>query len=233
MALKKPQTSKEAFARVKEIIEQGTFQILPEFQGSGAPGDMLEYLCKVERNNFDSPDLKDWEIKFHGGNALLTLLHKDPQPTGILNRVVDTYGWDNGKGQISFRHTIKKKSARGFVVYNTNNQITVAHESDETIAPYWEHDTILEAMGAKLRRLILVHGKVNKATRQVTYKSAIAYWGLNLMGFCKAIEDGLIRIDFDCRTTNGRGTSLRNHGTKLRIKINDVGMIYKNHQVIV
>jgi hypothetical protein len=228
-----PQSSKGAFAVIQEIIRLGTVDIPAQFQGSGAPGNTLEFLLNLEQNNFDAPDLFDWEIKFHGGNALLTLFHKEAEPRGIMDKVVDRFGWQNKKGQISFRHTIKGKSERGFLIVNANNKITVTNINDNSINPYWEYNTILGAMGAKLRRLILVHGKVNKLKRQVIYESAVAYWDLNLMGISKAIEEGLIYIDFDARTTQGRGTSLRNHGTKFRIHINDIGAIYENNQPIV
>lgn len=210
----------------------GEIEIPSQFQGSGAPGDTLEYLCNIERNNNDSPDLKDWEIKFHGGSSLLTLLHKDPEPKGILNKVVNAFGWETDKGHISFRHTIKGKSERGFVVKDKGNKILVVNEKDSSIVPYWEHNTILNAGGGKLRRLILVSGKVSKSKRKVVYKSARAYWDLKLTDIFKAIEDGIIRIDFDARTTKGRGTPLRNHGTKLRIHISELDKLYESSQVI-
>lgn len=184
-------------------------------------------------NNFDAPDLKDWEVKFHGGNALLTLLHKDPQPTGILNKLIDKFGWENAKGQISFRHTIKGKSSRGFKVVNKDRRITIMNDTDLSIEPYWEHNVILNAIGAKLRRLILVHGKVNRLKRTVVYESAVAYWDLNLLGICDDMQDGTIYIDFDARTKAERGTALRNHGTKFRIHVNDIGTIYENTQLII
>lgn len=229
-----PQSSKSAFAIIHEIIRMGTIDIPPQFNGAGAPGNTLEYLLNVKQNNFDSPDLLDWEIKFHGGNALLTLFHKDPQPKGIMNKVVDAFGWENEKGQISFRHTLTKKSSeRGFVVNNIDNKITVTNINNSSLCPYWEHNVILNAIGAKLRRLILVHGLVDKEKRQVIYQNAVAYWDLNLLGICKAIEEGIICIDFDARTKEQRGSALRNHGTKFRVHINDIGVLYENSQIII
>jgi len=225
---KVPQSSKTAFKVIREIIQMGYVDIPPKFNGAGSPGNTLEFLLDVKENNNDSPDLLDWEIKFHGGNALLTLFHKDPEPRGIINNVVNTYGWENKKGQISFRHTIKGKSERGFEIINTNNRIEVINNDKKDITPYWTHNTILNAIGSKLRRLILVHGGVNKGERKVIYNSATAYWDLNLLGICEAIERGTIYIDFDARTTGVKGTSLRNHGTKFRIHINDIGVLYEN-----
>lgn len=228
-----PPSSSKAFKVIQEIIRMGAIDILPQFKGAGAAGHTLEYLLKVKQNNRDSPDLHDWEIKFHGGNALLTLFHKDPQPRGIMNQIVNTFGWMNDKGQISFRHTIKGKSERGFLVSSRGNRITVTHKDNQVILPYWENNILLNAIGAKLRRLILVRGTVNKEKRTVVYESATAYWDLNLTGICEAIREGIIYIDFDARTTKERGTSLRNHGTKFRININDIGLIYENCQTII
>ena len=233
MVSKIPQSSKKAFSVIKEIIRMGKIEIPSQFQGSGAPGDTLEYLLDLQRNNNDSPDLLDWEVKFHGGKSLLTLFHKDPQPTGVIDKLVDKYGWPNKDNQISFRHTLsKKKSKHGFTVINTPDRIEVINERDKKIIPYWEHNIILNAMGAKLRRLILFHGKVSEDKRHVIYENAVAYWDLNLKGVFKATEEGIIRIDFDARTNKGRGSSIRNHGTKFRINIKELGTLYENSQVI-
>ncbi|HEY5463582.1 MAG TPA: MvaI/BcnI family restriction endonuclease [Hanamia sp.] len=233
MKSKIPQSSKTAFKVIREIIEMGSVDIPPNFKGAGAPGNTLEFLLNVKENNLDSPDLLDWEIKFHGGNALLTLFHKDPQPKGIMNKLVDAFGWENAKGQISFRHTISGKSERGFFIDNKNNKITVSNINNLSIEPYWDNNIILNAIAAKLRRLILVHGIVDKEKKQVIYNSAMAYWNLDMINICEAIKEGKIYIDFDARTTGVRGTSLRNHGTKFRIKVNDIDSIYENSQLIV
>ena len=228
-----PQSSKTAFAIIKEIVSMGMVEIPCQFNGAGAPGNTLEYLLNVKQNNYDSPDLMDWEIKFHGGNALLTLFHKDPQPKGIMDKVVDAYGWENKNGQLSFRHTLSKESKLGFKVNDIDDKITVSNIANEEIVPYWEHNIILNSIAAKLRRLILVHGTVSKDKRHVVYINAVAYWDLNMLGICKAIKDGLIYIDFDARTKGGRGTSLRNHGTKFRINVRDIGILYENMQIII
>jgi MvaI/BcnI restriction endonuclease family len=228
-----PQSSQKAFPLIQEIIKLGTIKIPDEFQGNGAPGNTLESLLNLKQNNNDSPDLLDWEIKFHGGNSLLTLFHKDPQPKGIMDVMVDTFGWNNKKGQLSFRHTISGTSARGFCVINADGKIMVSNINNATITPYWEHNTILNAIGAKLRRLILVHGTVSKDKRQVTYQSAQAYWDLDLVGICEAIKEGVIYIDFDARTKEGRGSSIRNHGTKFRVHIQNIGRLYESTKPII
>lgn len=228
-----PQSFRTVSALVREVISLGEVEIPDQFRGSGAPGDTLEDLLNVRRNNRDSPDLADWEVKFHGGTSLLTFFHKEPKPRGGLKQFTERYGWPGANDQISFRHTISGSSPRGFIITNADDRISIANVADPTLEVYWTHNTILSVFGAKLRRLILVNGRVNKAARTVIYNNATAYWDLNLIGICEAIENGTIYIDFDCRTTRGRGTALRNHGTKFRINVENVGVIYESSRVIV
>lgn len=233
---KAPKSFTQAANKVKEIIRMGWIDIpnASSYRGHGTPGRMIEFLLDLKENNNDSPDLFDWEIKTHGGGpSLITLFHKEPEPQGILNQVVHAYGWPDGKGRISFRHTIEGKSKRGFYVVNEPDRVSVRNNGKDILAvPYWTHNVLLGAAGAKLRRLILIDSETNKATRQIRFTGATAYWEFNLTGFCGACESGLVYIDFDARTSGGKGTALRNHGTKFRIKLTDIGHLYQNSRKI-
>ena len=202
------------------------------FNGNGAPGDFLEHLLGGSRNNRDSPDLNDWEIKFHGGNALLTLFHKEPQPRGISRLLVHEHGWPDHLERLSFRHTLGGSSNKGFTVHNEADRIVVRHDVKDTIVPYWTHNNLLNAAVAKLRRLIVVDGEMNQTERKVIYRTATAYWDFNINGFINALVDGKVFIDFDARTKAGPGTALRNHGTKFRIGVNDIPQLYDHRQII-
>jgi hypothetical protein len=233
MTSKIPASAKNTFALIREIIDMGTIDIPEQFNGAGMPGNTLEYLLNVNQNNFDSPDYKDWEIKFHGGGSLLTLFHKEAQPVGMMDKFVDSFGWDGKDGQISFRHTISQSSKRGFVIENADDKIIVKNiQHHQKLVAYWDHNVILNSLSSKLRRLIVVSGKVSRIKRQVTYLSAVAYWEPNLLGFCEAINEGIIYIDFDARTTKGRGSSIRNHGTKFRVKVKHIHLLYENSKII-
>jgi hypothetical protein len=227
-----PKSATKTFAVIKEIIDRNWINIPPErsFNGNAAPGDFLESLFDGKKNNRDSPDLNDWEVKFHGGNALITLFHKEPQPRGINNFLVREYGWkmeDNEYGNISFRHTLSGKSKRGFYVKNDLDRVWVKHDRKDNPCPYWTHNTLLNAAGAKLRRLILVEGEYQQhPLKRVKYKSATAFWDFNLMGFCEALERGIVSIDFDARTSKGPTTAIRNHGTKFRVSLDNIGSLY-------
>jgi len=203
------------------------------YRGTGAPGRLLEHLLGVKENNNDSPDLLDWEVKFHGGQSLITLFHKDPQPRGVMRFMVHEYGWDDGQGRLSFRHTIGGESPRGFYVVNENDRIVVRNRHKDNVVPYWTHETLMNCCGGKLRRLIVVDGKVVKyPVHGVQYTGATAYWEFDISGFCNALAIGKMHVDFDARTNGGEGTSIRNHGTKFRVKAEDLPAMYRNKKKI-
>lgn len=220
--------------KIIDILNHGTYEFpsIGKYNGSGGPGRLLEDLLGIKENNVDVPDLRAWEVKFHGGASLLTLFHKDPEPRGVINQLVDDYGWDDKKGRISFRHTLCGRSDRGFYVVNEDNKIIIRNEKKEGAVPFWAHNVLLNAFPSKLRRLILIEGKVLKNPRRVTYLEAHAYWELDINGFMEAVVRGTFQIDFDARTNKGRGSSIRNHGTKFRIKIEDLPKIYAYKQKI-
>jgi hypothetical protein len=228
---KPPKSFTEATKLVKEIVRMGSMEIPNQksFRGTGAPGRLIEYLLGIKENNNDSPDLRDWEVKFHGGVSLLTLFHKEPEPRGIVRNLVHKHGWDAKNNQIGFRHTIGGDSPRGFYVVNETDRIVIRHKTIDDVVPFWRHDTILSCVATKMRRLIVVEGKVVKhPVRMVVFHSATAYWDFQLSDFCEACVRGDIYIDFDARTQKGFGSGLRNHGTKFRIAIDNLTEFYHN-----
>ena len=181
-----PKSSTASFAKIKEIIDKGWIEIPADksFNGNAAPGDFLEHLLGGAKNNRDSPDLADWEVKFHGGTALITLFHKEPQPRGIMKFMVHEHGWPDELKRISFRHTLGGTSPRGFYVVNEADRISVRHNIKDNPVPYWKHDTLLNCLGGKLRRLIVVEGEIQKhPVRRVIYRKATAYWDFKMAGF--------------------------------------------------
>lgn len=230
---KLPKSATASFKAITDIVKQGWLDMPNEssYQGAGAPGRLLENILGIKENNNDSPDLNDWEVKFHGGGTLITLLHKSPEPWGIMNTIVHEYGWP-AKEQINFRHTIRGKSDRGFYVVNDVDRIIVRNSIKDTVVPYWTHDTILGAAASKLRRLIIVDGQYKKSQRKVIYTGATAYWGFKLTDFCAAVAKGTVCIDFDARTTKGHGSRLRDHGTKFRVEADDVSSLYEHRRKI-
>ena len=219
------------FDSLREVLDTRSFSWsdMAGIGGTGAPGLLLERLLGFDVSNKDGPDSKQWEIKFHGGNAPLTLFHKTPQPKFIMHEMVNAFGWKDSKGRTSFRHTIYGRSNHGFRVIDDGKRIVVQNVNyGELIQPYWTHDTIINAFAYKLRRLILVRGKASRLNKSVNYESAKLYWEPSVTQLVNAIESGIVAIDFDVRTNNGSG--LRDHGTKFRIAIDKLDQLYEHSQ---
>ena len=221
------------FNKLREVIENGWY-VIPEdtgYGGTGGPGLLLEDLIGIDRNNRDGPDSGVWELKFHSGKSPLTLFHLTPQPKRVMHEFVRGYGWPDSKGRTSCRHTIWGNSSRGFKIVNDVNRIIVRNEGPvadiDITPPYWTHDNLINAFVYKLRRLAVVHGTKRKG--KVRYEYARLYSEPKTTDFISAIERGLIAIDFDART-NLSGMGLRDHGTKFRIKIEDLSSIYLKNE---
>lgn len=220
-----PLPDEALFARVRAAIDRGWIRV-PDgygYGGTGGAGRMLEELLGVDGGNLDVPDAGKWEIKFHSKNALLTLFHLEAQPKGHMHHMVRLFGTEDAKGRTSFRHTLRGRSDKGFYVANEGNRITVRNNDRSDVTwPYWTHDSLINAFVAKLRRVIVVRGSRKKPN--VRFESAWCYQEPQTTRFLESIEKGVVAIDFDARTNNGRG--LRNHGTKFRVAYDDLRSLY-------
>jgi hypothetical protein len=226
-----PTTKKELFARLVDIVRHGAYD-MPEkrYAGTGAPGIYLEDLLGLTTGNKDIPDNLGFELKFYTRETnLITLFHKEPQPTGVVKYMVQKYGWNDAQGRKSFRHTIAGKSDR-FTVESESNQIMVRRIGGNGLVPYWTHDDILSSAGAKLRRLLLVRG-VRKG-QSITYDRVDLYENLELSYFIFEVCGGSVKIDFDAREMKPGSNGIRNHGTKFRVSPGDICRLYSKKERI-
>lgn len=225
-------SDKDLFKRLQTILDHGPYTFPEEgpFKGTGRPGIFLEHLLELKASNRDIPDSGSWELKFHSGASLLTLLHLTPKPGGIMKRMVLCFGSEDKNGNIAFRHTIGGKSAKGFYVVSEDGKIVVKHDNQPSLQPYWTHDKLIERFASKLRRLIVVYGTVSNKFNSVTYEHAFLFSDPSMTKILENIVNGTIKIDFDARTTP-TGHGLRDHGTKLRIKGSDLEKLYQDVKV--
>lgn len=215
-----PSNKEELFDRIRSVIDHGTFQMPAgsRYQGTGAPGMFLEDLLGLNAGSMDIPDAVGWEMKwFSARTSLITLFHKEANgPKHAMRRMVQDYGWLDGKGRRSFRHTIKGESQLFKVrADDSTRRIIVSPRKRGGTAPYWSYDELVAAVGAKLRRLVLVKGE--KQSRNVRFLYAEAYETFHLADFVQEVLRGAIAIDFDCREARPGSVGLRNHGTKFRV----------------
>ncbi len=125
----------------------------------------LEDMLGLNAGSMDIPDGPGWELKwFSNQTRLITLFHKEAKgPEYVMRNMVKHYGWLDGKGRLSFRHTIEGESDRFRVVADEKlRRLVVRPRKGRGPAPYWSYDDLIAAAGAKLRRLLLVKGEVER-----------------------------------------------------------------------
>ena len=194
--------------------------------------------------------------------ALLTLFHLEPSPRAlhIADYLLNNYGWPHkqaGKkypvGTKSFRQTLsyRNPTRRGFFVDvdDANRRIVVRFDAslihdelagwrnslaengmmnyDEDYTPYWGFDDIYHKAGVKLGNCFYVSADVKKEGGEYFYRYSemMQLSGFTLDRFLSGIRDGNIFIDFDSRTGH-------NHGTKFRIRQDEIPSLYENVTLI-
>ncbi len=215
-----PRNKIQLYSRIRALIDHGEFRMPGDsrYQGSGAAGMFLEDMLGLNAGSMDIPDGPGWELKwFSNRTRLITLFHKEAKgPEHVMRNMVKQYGWLDSKGRLSFRHTIEGESDRFKVVADEKlRRLVVRPRKGRGPAPYWSYEDLIAAAGAKLRRLMLVKGEVEK--RRVRFLYAEAYETFHLADFIQEVLRGSIAIDFDCRESKPGSVGLRNHGTKFRV----------------
>ena len=106
------------------------------------------------------------------------------------------------------------------------------HLNNFDIIPYWGFDDLFHKAGTKLKNCFYVRADVRREGKGKNRKEYFLYnYVLKLSTFdqdkfIQAIRDGKIYIDFDARTGH-------NHGTKFRIRYNDIPSLYKIAEVVI
>ena len=224
-----PRTRRELFDRIQSVIRHGWYDVPVNhgFGGTGGPGLFLEAVLGLTSGSADIPDAIGWELKWYTRQTnLVTLFHKEPDgPDAIMRYMVRQYGWRDAQGRLSFRHTIRARSDR-FRVVDDARQLVVRPLQGNGPVPYWTHEELLAAVGAKLRRLVMVQGERRNHGRQVRFLRADAYETFHLADFVYEVLQGNIAIDFDAREREPDSDGLRNHGTKFRVPPESICRLY-------
>lgn len=156
------------------------------------------------------------------------------------------------KSEMSFRQTIhgQTRSDRGFcvVVDRKAKKVLISFDassvdqrhqdwldsvkyrvglSELNPQPYWGFDDLFHKAGTKLLNCFYVQADVKKVTDRefYHYNTIMILRSFSLENFLKAIEDGIILVDFDARTGH-------NHGTKFRIRQGNWDRLYSDVKII-
>lgn len=158
-------------------------------------------------------------------------------------------GTEHPDTEMSFRQTIncKSHSDRGFIVriHKKESRIEVSFKASEVQehhrdwldsviervghsgeldpVPYWGIRDLAARLGTKLLNCFFVSADVKREGHKEYYKydEILMLEKFSMDGFLKALQDGLVYVDFDARTGH-------NHGTKFRIRSSNVPLLYEN-----
>lgn len=214
------------YTRLREILALG-WQEMPKnvarYNGTGGPGNFLEDLIGLKAGNQDIADVLGWEVKYYTASTnYMTLFHKEAGPFGIMRYMVSKFGWVGKGGCKSLRHTIPGRSELFYVADDAGNVIVRPLKGNGPV-PTWTHDALLNAC-AKLRRLITVKGE--RDGQKVRFVRADCYENFHLSLFVSELINGTVAIDFDVREMKPGSVGLRNHGTKFRVKPENICRLY-------
>lgn len=108
----------------------------------------------------------------------------------------------------------------------------VGHLNNFEIVPYWGFDDIFHKAGTKLKNCFYVRADVKREgrgrnhTEKFLYNYVLKLSNFSQTKFVDAIRHGKIYVDFDARTGH-------NHGTKFRIRYNDIPTLYEDAEVVI
>lgn len=188
--------------------------------------------------------------------SLLTLCHMEPSPRAVKivsNVLLPNYGWKHQyagtkypETEMSFRATLNGATFtdRGFkvnvnriekrieIIFDSskcdnrhNEWLTTIGErvglGDIIVRPYWGFNDLFSKVGTKLINCFYVQAETKRESGKeyFHYNKVLMLKSVNLEKFIDCIELGKIYIDFDARTGH-------NHGTKFRIKYQDIPLVY-------
>jgi len=221
---------------IKDIIAQEGHDC--RHRGHGRAGRLLEDLLGISGGNYDVADAVGFEIKSSSNpHTPITLFHKDPLPRnskhqlGAIANLVHHYGWDSdhhGATVKSFRATLygQWSNAQNTVTLKVSaddHKIRILH--DERELAWWDSNALIGTASAKLRNILYVNAQTLEDGR-VRFVDAQLFETFAPLKFLQAIHQGIVAIDFDARS-NPNKNSIRNHGTKFRIKEKDIAVIYQ------
>lgn len=223
-----PKTKKELIARVRAIVGTGEWREIPATTtgGTGSPGNYLQELLGANGSNKAIPDATGVEVKWHSGSGLLTLQHHDPEGgVEAIRPMLKKFGKPRKYG-LSFRHTVSDTSL--LRVTRSMGKIFVRPKTGSEPSVYWTEDDFLAKATTKLSDVILVQGKVKKEgnKRFIRIDSALNLMKFKAADFLNAVGGRFILIEFGAREQLPESTSLRNRGTKLRMKLCDLSEIW-------
>lgn len=102
----------------------------------GGVGNTLEDLLEIAENNYQLPDMGEWEIKSHRStsNSLLTLFHTEPEPRSakiVPAILLPKYGWKHQEAGLKYPNTERSFRATLHFTEYSDRGLKVALDYDK------------------------------------------------------------------------------------------------------
>ena len=228
-----PKNRAEAIRNLQVFLGAGWI-LLPRKcgEGSGAPGNGLEMLVGSQGGNKPLADTIGYEFKFHSGKTLLTLGHKEVRGG---NDSIRSFNQKCGKvdkaGRKCLRVTVAPTPNCPFRLERKDKRVNILPRRGRSsdVLVFWEKIDF-ESLTKKLQKVILVKGKFKRTKDKrifVRYDTAQELTLFDSDAFYEALSNQRIVPDFDAREMTPGSFALKNHGTKLRMRIEDMGDVWK------
>ena len=189
--------------------------------------------------------------------SLVTLCHIEPSPRAaklVAQVLLPKYGWPHKEAgkkypadELSFRQTLNACTFtdRGFKAHVNHAEEKIEIIWDRTrvaahhgawlesvqqrvglgslpVTPYWGFTDLYVKIGTKLTNCFFVRASTKKENGKdfFRYDSVKMLKNVNLEKFIQSVKQGFVYIDFDARTGH-------NHGTKFRIRYENIPSLYQ------
>ena len=219
--------------RLRDILARREYEVPAgeEFEGSGVAGQYLAHLMRdLKASRSALPDAGAWKVEFTSRNSKLTLFDKEADSYGpSIHDIISHWGKISANGTARLRRTLCGQS-EDFSVADEEGTIRIRRNGDAKVVPFWSHDSLITAFARNAGYLIHVKGSWNKRTRVVSYESAEFLSQARTTQFISFIANGTICIEFDAYL--GESGGVRDHGTKFRIKLEDLHSLYSTREAV-
>lgn len=234
-------------------IQNKTFKA--ERKGNTAIGKTLEDALMITENNFDAPDLHDFEIKSHHNEsssfstmftksatfprAVNTLLRKrygNPDSAHpdikVLHTSIFAHKWTPNKlKEYEFRLRLNNQEQNLELL--TRDFFTKEYE----VSAIWSYESLRKTMLKKMKNLAYINAlKIvdENNDEYFQYLSMELYYDLNFNNFLLLLESG--QICFDLRMgaykTGKRKGKSHDHGSGFRIKGKNINKLYSHYYLV-
>lgn len=239
----------ESFSKIKNLPFKS------ERRGNTAIGKTLEDILLVKENNFNAPDLHNFEIKSHGqeSKSYCTLFTKSASfPRAANTMLRKKYGnADSMHPEVKVLHisifankwTLNKLKKNEFKLSLNNKEqhielltrdfLTKEYE----VSAIWTYESLKKTMLKKMKKLAYIKAKKIKNEKHdeyFEYLSMQLFFDLDFNKFLNLLESG--KICFDLRmgaykSGKKKGRS-HDHGSGFRIKEKDMRELYSHNYIV-